>query len=179
VAAYERNIMTANSNCRGRATAAALLLAAGAIGVGAFGPVAPANAAGTWVALAWSSDNAALGWANNEASEQSAINDATAMCQRNGGGRCVVPVYGENDCAAIAYYPWPKDPPNSAPMLAETGLQGTIGAAEYQATHQDSGFQLLVSRCSTGTAGVPAVQGGSGPAGGPPVYTGAPKKHLQ
>jgi hypothetical protein len=90
----------------------------------------------------------------------------------------VVPVYGEDDCAAIAYHPWPADPPNSAPMLAETGLQTTIGAAEYQATHQESGFQLLVSRCATGSAGVP-VQDASGPAGGPPVYTGSPPKHRQ
>jgi len=163
---------------RGRITAATLLLAAGAIGAAALGSTAPANASGSWVALAWSSDNAALGWANNEASQQAAISDATAMCQRNGGEHCVVPVYGENDCAAIAYHPWPANPPNSAPMLAETGLQSTIGAAEYQATHQDSGFQLLVSRCSTGSAGVPA-QGASGPAGGPPGYTGSPKKKLQ
>jgi hypothetical protein len=174
--------MTANSvpasRRRRSVTAAALLLAAGAIGAGALGPVAPANAAGSWVALAWAPNNAALGWANNEASAQSARTDALAMCQHNGGTDCVVPVYGENDCAAIAYYPWPKDPPNSAPMLADTGLQTTLGAAEYQATHQDTGFQLLVSRCSTGTAGVPA-QGSSGPAGGPPVYTGGPKRQLQ
>lgn len=174
--------MTANSvpqpERRRRITAATLLLAAGAIGVGTLGPIAPANAAGTWVALAWAPNNAALGWANNEASEQSARNDALAMCQHNGGTDCVVPVYGENDCAAIAYYPWPKDPPNSAPMLADTGLQATLSAAEYQATHQDTGFQLLVSRCSTGTAGVPA-QGNSGPAGGPPVYVGGPKRQLQ
>ncbi len=176
-------MMTANSDPqprgRRRITAGALLLAAGAIGLGALGPMAPADAAGTWVALAWAPNSAALGWANNEASQQSAINDALAMCQHNGGTDCVVPVYGENDCAAIAYYPWPKDPPNSAPMLAETGLQPTLGAAEYQATHQDSGFEVLVARCSTGTAGVPVVQGSSGPAGGPPGYAGGPHRQLQ
>jgi Domain of unknown function (DUF4189) len=147
--------MTANSTPnaaparRRRITAATLLVAAGALAAGAFGPAAPANAdaGGQWVVIAYSPDNGIHGWANNRNTYQEALDAAMFNCRGFGGGQCTLGAFSHNQCAAVAAdigNDWSK-----WAGRAGADLQGAEGAAVYE----NGGGQIVLSRCATGDQG--------------------------
>jgi hypothetical protein len=143
---------------RRRFTAAALLVAAGAIAVGA---AAPANAApyrpepaiGPYLAIAWSPDNGDHGWANNRATLFDARDAAIGNCQHFGGDQCQVMVL-TRECGALYAAPPAGDITKWGPGNVGTGA--TPDAAEAAATDPskvyDTGIPLII-RCATGNAG--------------------------
>ncbi len=99
---------------RGRIVAAVMLAASGALVASAFGPAAPANAAGTYVALAYQQSygfGGKLIYRDAHGVGQSGVSDTARInalndCQKNGGqtggGQCEVRVVAFNECAAVA-----------------------------------------------------------------------------
>jgi Domain of unknown function (DUF4189) len=102
------------SPTRGRIAAAIMLTASGALVAGAFGPAAPANAAGTYLALAYQQSygfGGKLIYRDAHGVGQSGVSDTARInaindCQKNGGqtggGQCEVRVVAFNECAAVA-----------------------------------------------------------------------------
>ena len=99
---------------RGRIAAAIMLTASGALVAGAFGPAAPANAAGTYVALAYQQsygfggkliyrDAHGVGQSGvSDTARINALNDCAKNGGQTGGGQCEVRVVAFNECAAVA-----------------------------------------------------------------------------
>jgi hypothetical protein len=99
---------------RGRIAAAIMLAAGGALVAGVFGPAAPANAVGTYVALAYQESYVFQGkliYRDAHGVGQSGVFDTARInaindCGKNGGltggGQCEVRVVAFNECAAIA-----------------------------------------------------------------------------
>ena len=99
---------------RGRIAAAIMLTASGAVVAGAFGPAAPANAAGTYVALAYQQsygfggkliyrDAHGVGQSGvSDTARINALNDCAKNGGQTGGGQCEVRVVAFNECAAVA-----------------------------------------------------------------------------
>ncbi|WP_083161332.1 DUF4189 domain-containing protein [Mycobacterium aquaticum] len=97
---------------RTRITATAIL--AGAVAAGGFGSAAPANAADTFLALAYQQSygfGGKLVYRDAHGIGQSGVMDTARInalndCQRNGGqtggGQCEVRVVARNECAAVA-----------------------------------------------------------------------------
>ena len=89
---------------RGRIAAAIMLTASGAVVAGAFGPAAPANAAGTYVALAYQQsygfggkliyrDAHGVGQSGvSDTARINALNDCAKNGGQTGGGQCEVRV---------------------------------------------------------------------------------------
>jgi hypothetical protein len=153
---------------RHRITAAAtLLLAAGALALAAPanavhpGPPTPPPPRGAdYVAIAFSPENGAHGWENNQGLLSVADNDAVANCQHFGGSQCRIVVTARNQCAAL-YASTPDQNGQSngykwGPPHVGTGP--TPYAAEQAAVDpggvpvDDTGLPLII-RCATGDAG--------------------------
>jgi hypothetical protein len=157
---------------------AVLVAAAGAIVVGALGAAAPANAAcdplnlspdginacilpsapppadagGPYVAIAFSPDNGAHGWANNADTQQQAQDAALQNCRNFGGKQCGVDAWSHNQCAAIAVMT-PAVTANHQ-WGAHHGTWGaTIADANANASAANGGGEVMVARCATGDDG--------------------------
>lgn len=136
-----------------RRFAAAAVLAAGTITAGALGPAAPADAAGTFLALAYQQSygfGGELVYRDAHGVGQSPVFDSARInalddCQKNGGqtggGQCEVRVVANNECAAVA---------------ASNGAQGwkistatsyNLQLAEQIALANDGGGLVVVSAC--------------------------------
>jgi len=133
--------------------AAATVLAASAIAAGALGSVAPANAAGTYLALAYQQSygfGGKLIYPDAHGVGQSGVFDTARInalndCQNNGGqtggGQCEVRIVAHNECAAVA---------------ASNGAQGwkiatatsyNLQQAERIALANNGGGLVVVSAC--------------------------------
>jgi hypothetical protein len=98
----------------GRISAATLLAASVALAAGALGSAAPANAAGTYLALAYQQSYGfqgklvyrdAHGVGQSEVFDTArinALNDCATNGGQTGGGQCEVRVVAFNECAAVA-----------------------------------------------------------------------------
>jgi len=133
----------------------ATLLATGTITVGTVALAGSANAdpgqGGPYVAIAFSPDNGAHGWANN-AYQQQAIDTALQNCRNFGGKHCGIDAWSHNECAAIAVMT-PAVTPNHQ-WGAHHGTYGpTIAAAQDAALNQNGGGEVMVARCATGDSG--------------------------
>jgi hypothetical protein len=137
---------------RGRFAAAAML-AAGAIAAGALGPAAPANAAGTFVALAYQQSygfGGKLIYRDAHGVGQSPVFDTARInalndCQKNGGqtggGQCEVRVVANNECAAVAAS-------NGAEWWKiATATSYNLQLAEQIALANNGGGLVVVSAC--------------------------------
>lgn len=133
--------------------AAAAVLAASALSAGGIGAATPANAAGTFVALAYQQSygfGGKLVYRDAHGVGQSPVFDTARVnalndCQRNGGqtggGQCEVRVVANNECAAVA---------------ASNGAQGwkvatatsyNLQLAEQIALANNGGGLIVVSAC--------------------------------
>jgi hypothetical protein len=138
---------------RKRFAAATMLTASVAIAASAFGPAAPADAAGTFVALAYQQSygfGGKLIYRDAHGVGRSGVFDTARInalndCQNNGGqtggGQCEVRVVASNECAAVA---------------ASNGAQGWKIAtatsynqqlAEQTALANNGGGLIVVSAC--------------------------------
>ena len=137
---------------RGRFAPAAIL-AAGAIAAGAVGPAAPANAAGTFVALAYQQSygfGGKLIYRDAHGVGQSPVFDTARInalndCQKNGGqtggGQCEVRVVANNECAAVAAS-------NGAEgWKIATATSYNLQLAEQIALANNGGGLVVVSAC--------------------------------
>jgi Domain of unknown function (DUF4189) len=148
---------------RRRITAATLLVAAtGAIAVGALGPAAFANAdpgpgrpgpggSGPYVAIAYSPDNGAHGWANNAYNYQQAVDTAVANCTHF-GGRCQLAAWDDTGCAALAVMAPATTPDGKWGHWSGRGA-ATLNEAQDAALNANAGGEILLSRCATGGEG--------------------------
>ena len=145
-------ITTHHKLCIQRRFAAAAILA-GALAAGTLGSAAPANAADTFLALAYQQSygiNGKLVYRDAHGVGQSGVMDTARInaindCQKNGGetggGQCEVRIVARNECAAVA---------------ASNGTQGWKIAtatsynqqlAEQIALAQNGGGLIVVSAC--------------------------------
>jgi hypothetical protein len=137
---------------RGRFAAAAIL-AAGALAAGTLGPAAPANAAGTFLALAYQQSygfGGKLIYRDAHGVGQSGVMDTARInalndCQKNGGqtggGQCEVRVVGYNECAAVAAS-------NGAEgWKIATATSYNLQLAEQIALANNGGGLIVVSAC--------------------------------
>ena len=102
------------STTRRRIAASAILTSSVALIAGALGTAAPANAAGTYVALAYQQsygfggklvyrDAHGVGQSGvSDTARINAINDCAKNGGQTGGGQCEVRVVAFNECAAVA-----------------------------------------------------------------------------
>jgi Domain of unknown function (DUF4189) len=154
----KENIMTRTHEkwpTRRRFAAAAMVAASGALVAGALGPAAPADAAGTYVALAYQQSygfGGKLIYRDAHGVGQSSVFDTARInalndCQNNGGqtggGQCEVRIVANNECAAVA---------------ASNGAQGwkigtatsyNLQLAEQIALANNGGGLVVVSACPT------------------------------
>jgi hypothetical protein len=143
---------TPSTSRRRRITGAALLLASGAVTAAAL--AAPAEAAPStpspvttkapsWVAIAFSPDSGAYGWATNYSTEGGADSNATDQCIAHGGKQCQIQIGVENQCAALASvnsnYP--------GTILTAAGEGATLQQAEQNAVGFDG--TLITAHCSS------------------------------
>ena len=136
-----------------RRFAAAAVLAAGAIAAGAIGPAAPADAAGTFLALAYQQSygfGGKLIYRDAHGVGQSPVYDTARInalndCQKNGGntggGQCEVRVVANSECAAVAAS-------NGAEgWKIATATSYNLQLAEQIALANNGGGLVVVSAC--------------------------------
>jgi hypothetical protein len=145
-----------NSALRRRISAAAtVLVTAGALAGTAFGPAAPANAADTYVSIAWSVDTGAVGYSVNQPTQDAANNAAMRMCRYSDprnfafGAHCATAVAGKDECVALASL---AAQPGGLNFPSAVGEGQTLQEAEQNAVGFDG--TLKISRCSNGQAGM-------------------------
>jgi hypothetical protein len=155
-----RTIVTTNStpsnSARRRRISAAttVLVTAGALSGIAFGPAAPANAADTYVSIAWSTDTGAFGVADNQPTQDAVNNAALRMCRFSEpknfafGAHCATAVAGKDECVALAALA--AQPGLNFPSAVGEGQ--TLQEAEQNAVGFDG--TLKISKCSNGAGGV-------------------------
>jgi hypothetical protein len=131
-----------------------MLVAAGAIVAGALGAAAPANAANTYVGVAYSFESGVSGVASGQADVESAKNAALESCQNNGGNHCVFYASTENGCVALAI---------DGAQQWSTGTGWIPYVAQQSAVRQNAGSHIAVSGCSSNGPQV-AQQPPAGPA---------------
>ncbi len=115
----------------------ATLIAGGAVAAAALTAV-PAQAADSWVVIAYSPATGAVGWASAP-TKQAASDAATGYCVQYGGTDCQPAAWASNACAALAIRP------NG---LWHGGVGPTIQAAEDNALGQNNGGTIDTSKCS-------------------------------
>ena len=140
---------------RGRIAAAIMLTASGALVAGAFGPAAPANAAGTYVALAYQQsygfggkliyrDAHGVGQSGvSDTARINALNDCAKNGGQTGGGQCEVRVVAFNECAAVAASNGQEG------WKIATGTSYNQQLAEQIALANNGGGLVVVSVCPT------------------------------
>jgi hypothetical protein len=129
------------------------MLAAGTTAAGALGPAAPADAAGTFVALAYQQSygfGGKLIYRDAHGVGQSSVFDTARInalndCQKNGGqtggGQCEVRVVANNECAAVAAS-------NGAEgWKIATATSYNLQLAEQIALANNGGGLIVVSAC--------------------------------
>jgi serine/threonine-protein kinase len=99
----------------------------------------PVNVAGKWVAIVYSPATGAFGWSNNADSKDQATDLAMGYCKQYGGTDCTLAAWASDKCVALA-----KSDTNW-----HGGLGPTIEAAEEDATTENNGGTILISKCST------------------------------
>jgi Domain of unknown function (DUF4189) len=132
----------------------ALVVAAIAAAVGTLGLAGPANAdqGGPYVAIAYSPDNGAYGWANNAFTQDQAQDTALQNCRNFGGQQCEIDAWAHNECAALAVMT-PQVTANNQ-WGAHYGWYGaTIQEAQDAALHKNGGGEVIVAHCASGDAG--------------------------
>jgi hypothetical protein len=142
------------ASTRRRITAATLLLAASSVVGAAFASTAPANAADSWVAIAFSTSNGASGYANNQATQNSATQGALNMCRFSTNpftNSCQIVIAAANQCVAVGTF---APQPGSSFIAMDSAQANTLQQAEQQV--QSDGATVKVSRCSTGSGGIAA-----------------------
>jgi hypothetical protein len=89
---------------RRRMAAATMLVAAGAVAVGAVSATAPANATagGKFAAVAYSPETGSFGYWTNAPTFQGANVGALNQCTQNGGNHCLLAAWAQNGCVALA-----------------------------------------------------------------------------
>ena len=115
-------------------------------------PPPPPDAGGKYVAIAFSPDNGAHGWANNLDTQEAAQGAALQNCRNFGGKQCGIDAWSHNDCAAIAV----MTPATTANHQwgAHHGTWGaTIADANANASAANGGGEVMVARCATGDDG--------------------------
>jgi Domain of unknown function (DUF4189) len=165
------NTPAATAKRRRLAAAGTLLTASATIAFAGLGLAAPANAADTYVAIAWSVDTGASGVANNQPTQDAANNAAMRMCRFSEpknqafGANCAIAVAGKDECVALATL---APQPDGLKFPTAVGQGPTLDDAQQQAVGFDG--TLKVSRCSNGTGGVTPPP----PPGqvAPPIQTG-------
>jgi hypothetical protein len=128
-----------NRPARDRILATTMLVAVGAIVAGALGAAAPANAAGTYVGVAYSFESGVSGVASGQPDVESAKNSALESCQNNGGNHCVFYGDAENGCVALAI---------DGAQEWNTAIGQTIFMAQRSALAQNAGSHIATSGCS-------------------------------
>ena len=128
----------------------ALLVAASGIAIGAAAPATADNA--TFVAIAFSSDNGAHGWANNRTAEPDAARSAQNYCQQYGGNRCFTAAIARNQCAAIAVMT-PAVSVDHKWGAPHAGFGPDIATANAAASAANGGGEVIVARCAAGSQG--------------------------
>ena len=135
--------------------AAIMLTASGAVVAGAFGPAAPANAAGTYVALAYQQsygfggkliyrDAHGVGQSGvSDTARINALNDCAKNGGQTGGGQCEVRVFAFNECAAVAASNGQEG------WKIATGTSYNQQLAEQIALANNGGGLVVVSACPT------------------------------
>ena len=135
--------MTSIKTSLKKPTAAAMLVAAGAVAFGGLFGAAPANAADSWVALSYSLGSKVSGMAV-AGSENAAKSASLQDCQANGGGGCVTYVTAHNSCAAIAV--------GTDPTLHQEwsiATHSVVELARKQALTANGGGAIGASGCTT------------------------------
>lgn len=132
-----------------------LLTGSVVITLGALGAAVPARAAGdTYVAIAFSPDNGAHGWENNQPTFALAGKGAMMNCRKFGGDKCTIVVSARDACAALFAAPPAGDITTWGP--ANVGTGPTLDTAQQAATDpsktSDTGIPLII-RCSSGGSG--------------------------
>ncbi len=132
-----------------------LLTAAVGVALGALGAAAPAGAAAdTFVAIAFSPDNGAHGWENNQPTFALAAKGAMLNCRKFGGDKCTIVVSARDACAALFAAPPAGDITTWGP--ANVGTGPTLDAAQQAATNPATTYNTgipLIMRCSAGDSG--------------------------
>lgn len=100
--------------------------------------VAPANAAGSWAAIAYSPAVGATGWGYDSATKGEAEDIALGYCRDYGGTDCQIAASAATGCLALA----------DSPTHWAGGLGPTQGAAETDALNDNGGGSILVSGCT-------------------------------
>ena len=156
-----------SSTPRRRMTAAAMLLASGAVTAAALAapasaaPAAPSPgsaSAPTWVAIAFSHDSGAYGWATGYTTEDQAKSDAIGACSQHQGTQCEIEIAVENLCAADATV----NSSGSSTILTAAAEGATLQEAEQNAVGFDG--TLVTAHCSSDPQG---TGGGYGKTTGP------------
>jgi hypothetical protein len=156
---------------------AAIPLAAAATVVGLVAPVAPANAADTYISLSIGYNNpnppvTVVGGSAIGGDKEQARVQALSDCANNGGGNCETEVLGTNTCGAAATNSYGE----------RVGAEGaTVAAAEASAKSKLSnqqGAYIVVSGCSNGAPppgpGQPPPPSGGGNQPTPPTPLSPP-----
>jgi uncharacterized protein DUF4189 len=138
---------------RSRIAGVIVLTAGAALAVGALGQTAPANAAGTYLALAYQQSygfGGKLIYRDAHGVGQSGVSDTARInaindCQRNGGqtggGQCEVRVVAFNECAAVAA----SDGQQGWKLATATSYNQQL--AEQIALANNGGGLVVVSAC--------------------------------
>jgi hypothetical protein len=136
-----------------RSCLAAAAIMAGAITAGTLGPATPANAADTFLALAYQQSygfNGKLVYRDAHGVGQSGVMDTARInalndCQQNGGqtggGQCEVRVVARNECAAVAA----SNGAEGWKIATATSYNQQL--AEQIALAQNGGGLIVVSAC--------------------------------
>ena len=122
---------------------ATLMLATGAIVIGAFGAAAPAHAVDAYVALSYSLESKKSGMAV-AATEDAAKTESLNNCVANGGNHCTPYVIAQNSCAALAI--------GTDPTLHQewsTATNSILEMARKQALTNNGGGIIGASGCTT------------------------------
>jgi Domain of unknown function (DUF4189)/Bacterial TSP3 repeat len=122
---------------------ATLMLATGAMVIGAFGVAAPAQAADAYVALSYSLESQKSGMAV-AATEDAAKTESLNNCVANGGNHCTPYVIAQNSCAALAI--------GTDPTLHQewsTATNSILEMARKQALTKNGGGIIGASGCTT------------------------------
>jgi hypothetical protein len=143
-----------------RRVAAAAILAAGTIAAGALGPAAPADAAGTFVALAYQPSyefDGKVVYGQAHGVGQSGVYDTARInalndCEKNGGltggGQCEVRVVANSECAAVAAFRGHKTgDAEGLHWYIATATSYNLQLAEEIAIANNGGGAVVVSAC--------------------------------
>jgi hypothetical protein len=134
------------------ATLGTLLAASATIAVAALGAAAPANAADSYVAEAFSQDNGSHGWANDRGSYAEAATAAINTCIHPpagiGGKQCQVVAWARDACAAFAVFS-PNGTADHKWGVARGTWGSTIEDANVKAAAANGGGEVVIDRCST------------------------------